>query len=381
MKTISHLILLLFIVNHAFGQTDNIAKTDKIDSLMLSHIVHDGKHPVHSFLIYAKNGQTGFEIHQGKGTVGRNNQAIDADYQYNVASITKTLVATIILQLEEEGKLNVNERAGKYLNNIGFLKFNEIHILHDTLYAGDITIQNLLQHTSGISDIFTDAATKFNISVLLHKRRQYNTEMIIERYYKYNLNRKPYNKPGKGYHYSDINYMLLGFIIEQVTGQNLPQAIRERILLKLKMDDTYFEYYEPECGSGKRIDAFLNKINMTKKINTSYEWGGGGLVSTTMDMAIFIESLFNLGLFKNSATLNKMIDFSTTEKFGATYGMGIYKYELNGKIFYGHGGFYGSILAYDPTDMITFSANIGQANPPYDTGKLVKELMDIILSE
>jgi CubicO group peptidase (beta-lactamase class C family) len=88
---------------------------------------------------------------------------------------------------------------------------------------------------------------------------------------------------------------------------------------------------------------------------TILDSGGGGLVSTTKDMGLL--------------------------KFGANYGMGIYKYELNSKIFYGHGGFYGSILAYDPVEKITFSANIGQANPPYDAGKLVNELMNIIMTK
>jgi D-alanyl-D-alanine carboxypeptidase len=120
---------------------------------------------------------------------------------------------------------------------------------------------------------------------------------------------------------------------------------------------------------------------MTKKINTSYEWGGGGLVSTTRDMGLFIKGLFDNKLFKNPSTLKKMTDYSVTKKFGENYGMGIYKYELNGKIFYGHGGFYGSILAYDPVEKITFSANIGQANPPYDAGKLVNALMDIIMTK
>lgn len=68
------------------------------------------------------------------------------------------------------------------------------------------------------------------------------------------------------------------------------------------MNDTWFEYYELQHGIGKRIDSFLNGINMTKKINTSYEWGGNGLVSTTKDTGIFIEALFNLELFRNPAT-------------------------------------------------------------------------------
>lgn len=380
MKEITCFIFLFIYAPIGYAQPGSASKSHKIDSLMEAHIVHKGKRPVHSFLLYVNNAKTGFEFYHGIGTVGRDETPVDETYQYNVASITKTLVATIILQLEEEGKLSVGDKAEKYLHDVEYVHFDEIHQLRDTSYADDITIEMLLHHTSGIADIFTDAATKFNISVLLHKKREFTTEKIMDRFFKYKLNRKPKNKPGEGYHYSDINYMLLGFIIEQITGQSLPQAIRERILIPLNMKDTYFEYYEPEQGQGKRIDAFLNKINMTKNINTSYEWGGGGIVSTTSNMAHFIEALFQLKFFQQASTLDKMIDFSITEKFGATYGMGIYKYDLNGKIFFGHGGFYGSILAYDPEDQVTFSANIGQANAPYDTGKLVQELMDIIFS-
>jgi len=345
---------------------------------MKAHLTHKGKRPVHSFLLYAKNEKTGFEINKGVGTIGRNNTPIDEEYQYNVASITKTFVATIILQLEEEGKLKTSEKAINYLHGVDFLKFDQIHILKKKPYADEITIEMLLHHTSGISDIFTDAATRFNISVLLHKKRQYTTEMFMNRFYKYKMNEKPFNKPGEGYHYSDVNYMVLGFIIEQITGKSLPQAIRERILMPLNMKNSYFEYYEPKQGNGKRIDAFLNRINMTKNINTSYEWGGGGLVSTTREMGIFIEALFNLKLFKNEETLAKMLDFSVTEKFDHHYGMGIFGLEINGKTFYGHGGFYGSILAYDPIDKVTFSANIGQANAPFDASKLVSELLVLI---
>lgn len=381
MKKIKSILLILLSVSYAFAQSDFPAKSDKIDSLMLMHINHQGKRPVHNFMLYARNEKTGFEVHKGIGYVGRNDQEIDNDYQYNVASITKTMVSTIILQLEEEGKLSINDKAGKYLNEIKFLRFKEFHQLNDTSYSDSITIKMLLNHTSGIADIFTDTQTRFNIDVFLHKKRQYTTEKFIAKFFKYKLNKKPLNKPGEGYHYSDMNYMLLGFIIEQVTGKSLPQNIRERILAKLNMNDTYFDYYEPKCGNGKRIDAFLNRINITQKVNTSYEWAGGGIVSTTKDMAVFIEALFELDLFRNHETLKKMIDSSATQKFGAHYGMGIYKWEISSKVFYGHGGFYGSMLAFDPIDKVTFSANIGQANPPYNTRELVAKIMDIILSK
>lgn len=378
MKTVITVISFLLSSYSIYGQTDFSERTREIDSIIETHIIHKGRQPVNSFLLYAKNGKTGFEVYKGKGTIGRTDQQIDPDYQYPVASITKTFVASIILQLEEEGKLSLEDGIVTYLKGIKYLRIEQIHQLRDTSYADMITLDMLLHHTSGIADIFTDAETKFNISVLLHKKRQFNTERIIDRFYKYKLNKKPFNKPGNGYHYSDINYMLLGLIIEQVTGKSLPAVIRERILIPLQMNNTWFQYYEPEKGNGKRIDSYLNRINMTRKINTSYEWGGGGLVSTTKDMAVFIEALLSNKLFQKASTLQKMINFSETNKFGVQYGMGIYKYDMKGRTFYGHGGFYGSILAYDPFDKITFSANISQANPPFDTGKLITDLIDII---
>lgn len=354
-------------------------KERSIDSLMQAHIVHDGKKPVHSFLLYAKNEKTGFEIHKGLGVVGRNNNPIDAEYQFNCASITKTFVATIILQLVEEGKISLYDKAYIHLQNLDFVKADQIHILQGTNYSHQITIQQLLQHTSGIADIFSDAATRFNISVLLHKKRQFTTQSIMDRFFKYNLHKKPHNKPGEGYHYSDINYMLLGFIIEQTTGKSLPQAIRERILEKANMQYTYFEYYEPAVTSGKRVDSYLGKINMTKKINTSYEWGGGGLVTTTKDLGVFIQLLFNNAFFSDKTTLVKMTDLDKVKALGANYAMGLFSFEANAKLFYGHGGFYGSLLLYELTNGITLAANIAQATPPYDTEKLVRSLLDVII--
>jgi D-alanyl-D-alanine carboxypeptidase len=381
MKKFLFKIFAIFFTYHLIAQPGFHQEEFKIDSIMKAHIIHTGKRPVHSFLLYAKNDKTGFEVHKGFGTQGRNEAQIDAEYQFNCASITKTFIATIILQLEEEGKLTLSDKVYQHLQAKDFVRVDQIHILDGTNYSNEITIEQLLQHTSGLADIFTDAETRFNISVLLHKKRQYDTKMIMDRFFRYNLHKKPHNRPGEGYHYSDINYMLLGFIIEQTTGQTLPQAIRERILKRADMQHTYFEYYEPAITEGKRVDAFLGKINMTEKINTSYEWGGGGLVTTTKDLGAFIKLLFNNSFFHDSTTLKKMTDFEKVKNLGANYGLGMFSFEVNGKTYYGHGGFYGSLLLYEPIDGITFSANIAQAIPPYDTEKLVIDLLTIIDSE
>jgi len=372
-------IVLLSLVVSAYSQDNCISKGYIIDSLMKAHIVPGGKHPVYNFLLYTKNYSSGCEIINGVGTIGRNDTKIDSDYQFNTASITKTMVATIILQLEEEGKLSISDKAGTYLNDIGFLKFRKFHYFERKAFADSVTVEMLLNHTSGIADIFTDAAIRFNISVLLHKQRQFTPEKVIKRYYRYRLNKKTFNKPGEGYHYSDINYMLIGFIIENITGKELHEAIRERIITPLNLKNTYFEFYEPGQGNLKRIDAFLNRINMTEKINTLYEWAGGGIVSTTQDLATFITELFNGRFFTSSTTLDKMKNTSQSEKFGATYGLGLIRYDIDDLVFYGHGGFYGSLMVYDPLSRLVLCANIGQAIPPYDSGELAKNIIRIML--
>jgi len=360
------------------AQINHAELEQRITEKMENALVAEGKRPVHNFLLYAKNENTGFEMNKAVGTRGRDDTPIDASFQYNIASITKPFVATIILQLAEENKLALHDPIAKYLGGVEFVRLDELHILDGEKYHDSITVKMLLNHTSGIADVFSDAGTRFNISVFLHPKRQYTPQKFYKRYFRYNLNKKPKNIPGKGYDYSDINYMLLGFIIEKITGNGLHEAIRSRILEPLSMQETYFEYYEPPRGSGQKIDAFLNKINITKRINTSYEWAGGGLVSTVKDMAIFIEGLLAGQLFKHDETLQKMTDTSTTEALGAHYGLGLFAYELDGKRFYGHGGFYGSILVHSPEHEITLSANIGQSNAPYSTSQLVNDIIKML---
>lgn len=354
------------------------SKEEQLEFLMQEHLIPEGKQPVHSFVLYVENAPEDILMHKGVGTIGRYDTPIDADYQYNIASITKTVVATIILQLKEEGELSLDDPAGLYLADIDYLRFDELHMVDGVSYADEITIDQLLQHRTGIGDIFTDTETRFNISVLLHPNRQYSPQMIMERYFDYGLNTQPHFTPGDGYFYSDINYVLLGLIIEQITDDTLPGQIRQRILEPVRMDNTYFEFYEDESGSSERSDSYLGVLNMTRYINTSYEWAGGGLVSTTEDMAKFINALFDLKLFEEEATLQLMIDNAANQADGETYARGINHYKLDGATYYGHGGFYGSLLVHHPDEGITLSAHIAQASLPYDAEPLVRAILEIV---
>lgn len=378
-RTLLISILLLFNLSLC-GQTSFEFKDRQIDSIMRSYLVHKGKKPVHNFLLHSRNENSGYEVYKGVGVLGRDESPIQADFQFKTASITKTFVAVVALQLFEEGALSLDDTAYSYLKGIDFLDYDNFMFHNDTAYAREITIEQLLRHTSGVADIFTDKETRFVLRVLTHKKKEYDEKKIVDLYYKYKLDKMGLFKPGKGHHYSDMNYMLLGFVIEQVTGKTLAENIRERILDPLEMENTYFEYYEPARGRMKQVDTYLNRLNVTKKVNTSYEWAGGGLVSNTKELSTFIEAVFKHEFF-SPETLARMIDLEPAQKFGKDSGMGIFLYKIQGREFYGHGGFYGSIMLYSPDQKISFTVNVGQAEARLDPYELVHALLNVIESE
>jgi D-alanyl-D-alanine carboxypeptidase len=354
------------------------SREERVRYLLQEHIYHKGIQPVHSIMAYLENQPEGIVIHEAVGTLGRDDTPIEADYQFKTASITKVAVATVILQLVEEGEIHLDDPANMYLEDIDYLRYDDLHILDGVSYADEITIDQLLQHRTGLADIFTDTETRFIISVLTHPKRTYSVQRVFETYYRYGLNETPHFRPGEGYYYSDTNYMLLGLIIEQVSGDDLPSQLRKRIIEPLEMENTYFEYYEPATGHGRQVDTYLAFINVTRYAKTSHEWGGGGWVSTTKEMATFIQALFAGRLFEDEATLALMLDNSENAAEGKTYARGINIYELGGEQYYGHGGYYGSLLLYHPQKRVTLSVHVAQVVQPFDPEPLVVALLDSV---
>jgi D-alanyl-D-alanine carboxypeptidase len=357
------------------------SREEQVRYLLQEHIYHKGIQPVHSIMAYLENQPEGIVIHEAAGTRGRDETPIGADYQFKTASITKVAVATVILQLVEEGKINLDDPANMYLEDIDYLRYDDLHILEGVSYSDEITVDQLLQHRTGLADIFVDTETRFILSVLTHPDRTYSVQRVFETYYGYGLNESPHFRPGEGYYYSDTNYMLLGLIIEQVTGDDLPSQLRKLIIEPLEMENTYFEYYEPATGHGRQVDTYLYFINVTGYTKTSYEWGGGGWVSTTKDLATFIQALFAGRLFQDDATPALMLDNSENAAEGETYARGIKVYELEGEQYYGHGGFYGSLLVYNPKKQVTLSVHAAQVDQPFDAESLIAALLHIVEAE
>ena len=365
------LTLLIFsICSISFGQQAN-----KLKQMMQDHLKFQGKNPVHSIQVYISNSDSVFCDAVGFSD-GKNLKA-DKDNQFKIASITKTFTAVVILQMDEEGLLDINEPISKYLSDLKLARVNELHYFNQIPYGDQITVKQLLQHRSGLADIFTDASLRFYVKEFLNKHQNWDSKKLMKYYFKYGLNKKAHFVPDSGYYYSDVNYFLLGLIIEKISGQTLAKQLRSRLFEPLKMNNTYFEYYEPEMGNGKMAHSFLGKRDITKTLNTSYDWAGGGVISNTTDLASFLKGLFECKLFKNSSTLKEMTTFLPhTLKSGkiSYYGLGLYKYDFDNE-YYGHGGFWGSLIAYCPANKTIFCGSINQVNPSFKTNQFIDSLI------
>lgn len=356
-----------------------IAQPDSVLLALLSEkLKPKGKRPMHAIQAYIGQGDRVARLAVGFAD-GDTVRAHPED-QFKVASITKTMTAVVILQLAEEGALALDAPAATYLTAVPYVRIHAIHRYNDTLYGEQITVEQLLNHRSGIADLFEDAMVRFYLSELLHKKRVWSTEKLLARFYKYNLPKKAHFKPGTGYRYSDTNYFLLGLIAQQVTGKTLAELYRERIFQPLGLNATYFEYYEPPRPNGHTTHQFLWRINVTRKLNTSYDWAGGGVVSTCGDLARFLEGLFANQLFEKPETLARMVaDIPHRFPTGKTtsYGYGINRYLYNDTVFYGHGGFWGSQVMYSPEKKLVFCANVNQANPvkTFNSRALISDLL------
>ncbi|MEZ5009464.1 MAG: serine hydrolase domain-containing protein [Chitinophagales bacterium] len=351
----------------------SIAQTNLIDSISVDKIKMEGANPLHDLIIYVENDSANIILNKAYGAVANQTSDNFETIQYRVASSTKLFVSTIILQLIEEQKITLDNKAQHYLNQIDYLNFDNFHIFNNKKYASEITIEQLLLHRSGLADIFNDKTEDFFNILLQNTNRQYSPKSIVELYYQLDLNKMAHFPPNEGWHYSDMNYVLLGLIIENLDEKSLAASIRERILEPLEMKHTYFEFYEKPISAPLQINQYIGDINFTT-INTSFDWSGGGLVSTNEDLSKYLKALFELKLI-NKESLAKMIDVKFTQINENRYGLGIYESEYNGKIFYGHYGFYGSYVGYCPEDGTIIAYCIGQATPDFSVYNYINTVL------
>ncbi|MBZ0291189.1 MAG: beta-lactamase family protein [Anaerolineae bacterium] len=278
-------------------------------------------------------------------------EPLGCESPFEIGSNTKMMTSVVILQLQEEGLLNVDDPLSDYLPDIA-----------EALPYGDqITLRMLLNHTSGIFS-YTDNAPDDTPGIMEGDLN--NPDKLTQGYTPDELvqfvidHGQPDFEPGAEgqWHYSNTNYVLLGMIIEDLTGQSLVDVFDERIFMPLGMDDTFLWNDVPQDDFNLPNAYYIYPFDQdTVTWNLSQGWAAGAVISTADDMHLFIRALLRGQLFQKADTLALMQETVNASDLLASYGLGIMSGLEQGDT-WGHGGQtlgFESTVIYNVTNDIT----------------------------
>jgi D-alanyl-D-alanine carboxypeptidase len=272
----------------------------------------------------------------------RTGLAVQPDDLFQIGSITKPFVATVMLQLVQEGQLTLDDPLASWLAP---------DLLQQIPNGAQITLRQLLNHTSGIPDY-----VPILLGVGVNLFRDWQTSELIELIGGQTAD----FAPGTDWSYSNTNYLLLGEVIERVTGSTPAAQIRSRILEPLQLNSTFFADVE----AGQAIGGYWD-VNGDGQLddvsNLSLSWAGtaGALISNTKDLVRFGEALFGGELLKPDS-LEQMLSFVEPSQSNAFsgYGLGIARLKTTEGTFYGHTGLtlgFRSSLWYSPETKLIYT--------------------------
>jgi D-alanyl-D-alanine carboxypeptidase len=267
---------------------------------------------------------------------------LDADQPALIASNTKMYVSATILRLVENGKLSIDQPIKNLLTPRTRNLFGQGGYDLDS-----IKVKHLLSHTSGIEDFANQEYIDFiNKNKSYRWTRDEQLELTIKA-------GPPLGEPETVFSYSDANYLLLTEIIESITEQPFYTAMRELLHYEsLNIHNTWFPTLEEKPKETKPlVHQYWSEYNWdSKNIDVSVDlYGGGGIATTSQDLASFTYKLFNNEIIKDTTVLNQIFtEIPTSDSEPSGYHLGLSSYEYAGLSAYGHGGFWGTRVLYFP---------------------------------
>ncbi len=286
-----------------------------------------------------------------------------ADGRFRIGSVTKTFVATVVLQLVDEGRLRLDDPIERHLPGV-------------VPNGGAISVRHLLNHTSGLFNYLDDPRFLFHDEASLRAFRAegrwttWSPAQLIE----VGVTTAPYFAPGQGWHYSNTNYVLAGELIRKVTGHSWQSEVERRIVRPLHLADTTFPGSRADIP-GPHAHAYAQlpegPADITQ-VNPTLAGAAGNGISTTTDLTRFHEALFG-GRLLSAARLKDMTTAVPAPTSGGTYGLGVARYELSCGEVWGHsGGFpgYSTWLLGSPDGARQFALSYTLPGPETDASDI-----------
>ena len=300
-------------------------------------------------LIYAKSGATGrtWRIASGMADTARRTR-LEADLPVRIASNTKSYTAAAILRLMEQGKIALSDPLSQHLSP----ELNAL-LVKDGYATDRITIEHVLSHRAGFAE---HPEVPAYVTVVLSTPRKRWTREEQVRWMVDSL--APIGAPGERYKYSDTGYILLGDILERLTGKNIAAAVRELVgFERLGLTRTWWETLEPAPPRARdRVHQYIDGTD-SYGIDPSFDlYGGGGITAPLEELGAFVEALVTGKVLERRETLDTMLAPRGTDRGG--YGLGVYPLTTGGEKGYGHTGFWGTAAFHFPASKLTLAVAV-----------------------
>jgi len=242
--------------------------------------------------------------------------------RFRIASVTKSFVAAAVLQLVGEGRLGLEDTVGRRFPGL-------------VPNGSSITIRELLNHSSGLFDYDEDKAwIKARFANPARVWRPRELVRIATRH-------RPHFPPGSSWRYSNTNYVVLGLVVERVTGRPLGDVLRTRLFSPLRLSATSYPLRTAMTGpyahgyvvAAPPLPQPAGTLIDTSAALSPSAWGAGQIVSTARDVTAFFAALLG-GQVVSQALLREM----KTPVHGYEYGLGIYSRPTRCGTAWGHNG-------------------------------------------
>ncbi len=275
----------------------------------------------------------------------------NSNSKYRIGSVSKTFTAVLVLKAVEENKLKLNQTIDKFFPTIK--------------NSSKITIENLLNHRSGIHDFTED---KSYLSWLTQPKSE--TEMV-----KIITEAGSDFEPNSKASYSNSNYVLLSYILEKSFKKQYSELLQKYIVKSVGLENTFLgnkiKIGNNECKSY----TFKGSWKLENETDISIPLGAGGIVSTPNDLIKFCNALFNGKVLKKES-------IEVMKNFKDGYGLGLFKIPFGYKISYGHNGSidgFSSIFGYFPAEKISFAITSNGSN--YNNNNITLVLLSAIFNQ
>lgn len=245
--------------------------------------------------------------------------------RFRAGSITKTLIATVVLQLADERRLGLDDTVEEHLPGLVRGQGND---------GRKITLRQLLTHTSGLFDFTADQRVARRLS-----RPPTAAPLTPRQLVRVAVAHRPRFAPGTAWHYSNTNYILLGLVVERVTGRPYAAETERRVLRPLGLRGTSFPGARGTLptphGRAYATGTATGTPRDVTALDPSAAGAAGEVISTLDDLARFFGALLRGGLLPPAA-LRRMRDMTASD---GRYGMGLFPVRLScGVTLWGHNG-------------------------------------------